>query len=144
MAKVDDGGGEEDCSAADNFTEGDTFATNDGWKDLPGVLEAYEEGSIDGHPSSESHDEAREGESGGDESVGKAAHSSGDEKGEKSPATPELGDDEGDRPAGDFTQSPQEVTHVEAALAHVGCVLDYSVVTQETGETAQNRNEDKF
>ena len=54
-----------------------------------------------------------------DEAAAQTAKPGADEEDEESPAPASLGDDEGNRPAGDLAQGSQEVAHVDVALAHV-------------------------
>ena len=93
------------------------FSANNCWEDLTAVLEADVESPIGGHPRDEGDDDADLGQR--DEAAAQTAKPGADEEGEESPAPAGLGDDEGNRPAGDLAQGSQEVAHVDVALAHV-------------------------
>ena len=112
------------------------FSTNNRWEDLTAVLEADVESPIGGHPRDEGDDDADLGQR--DEAAAQTAKPRADEEDEEGPAPARLGDDEGNRPAGDFDNGAKEVAHVDVHLVHlhhVRRVLDQAVVGEGASHT---------
>ena len=110
---------------------------------LAAVLQADEVGPIAGHSTNQAHCEADHGKVVGDKAVGYSTDARASEEEKQGPATPQLGDDKGHRPARDLHKGSKEVTLVDISFPQIGSVLHVSVVTHESHHAKRKMSNSK-
>ena len=88
-------------------------------EDLAAVLQADEVCSIAGHPTDQADREADHGQVVGNKAICYSTDARASEEKEQGPATPHLGDDEGNRPARDLHKGSKEVTFVNISFPQI-------------------------